>query len=355
MDERVKEHAKILCDWSTEIKEGDNVLIRADGQARELVIALYKEIGKREANPVTLFSNQEASRAFLNQKTKFETPKHLEAIYEKTDALINIKSSENLRTLNNVSNKKLTSLSKSMKPIQDLVEDKRWVLTQHPTNAQAQMAEMSLEEYEDFVYGAILRDWEKIREKQQKLVDKLKEGNEAKVIGERTELEMSIKETNPRNSSGKKNMPSGEVFTAPVYDSVEGVIFFDLPMIYQGKEIEEVELEFEDGEVIDFEAKEGEEYLEEIINVDEGSKRIGELGIGTNRGITKFTKNILFDEKIGDTIHLALGKAIKGTPGENNKRNESAIHVDMIKNMKNSSLLVDEEEILSEGSFFWEK
>lgn len=355
MDERIIKHAEILCEWSTEIKENDNVVIDASPEAKKLVEALYREIGKRNANPITLYSNEEADRNYLNHhKPEFDTPEHVKALFKESDVLINIKSPKNLRSLNNVSDKKLMMRSKSMKPISDLVEDKRWVLTQHPTNSQAQLAELSYTEYEDFVYDSILVDWEEIQKKQQKLVNKLKKGSKVEITGPRTNLELDIEGSEPQNSCGKKNMPSGEVFTAPKPDSASGQIYFDLPIIYQGKEIHEVELRFEKGEVIDFSAEKGEEYLKELIEIDNGSNRLGELGIGTNRGIDKFTKNILFDEKLGDTLHLALGRAIKESVGKN-KRNESAVHIDMIKNMEEGELRVDGEEILKEGSFFWEK
>lgn len=149
------------------------------------------------------------------------------------------------------------------------------------------------------------------------------------------------------------NMPSGEVFTAPVVDSVEGAILFDKPLIYQGNEIEGVKLKFVDGEVVDFFSKRNENVLENLINTDEGSKRIGELGIGTNRGIKRFTKNMLFDEKMGDTIHMALGRAYEENIGENLEKNQSAVHVDMIKDMSESELRLDGEILISDGKFSW--
>ena len=149
-------------------------------------------------------------------------------------------------------------------------------------------------------------------------------------------------------------MPSGEVFTAPVIDSVEGSILFDKPLIYQGNEIEGVKLKFVDGEVVDFSSDRNENVLENLINTDEGSRRIGELGIGTNRGIKRFTKNMLFDEKMGDTIHMALGRAYEENIGESREQNQSAVHVDMIKDMSESELRLDGEVLISNGKFSWE-
>ncbi|MFO7792762.1 MAG: aminopeptidase [Candidatus Saliniplasma sp.] len=355
MDERIEKHAKILVDWSTKVKEGDNVVIRAGEEAKELVIALKKEIAKKGANPITIFSSSEANRAyFKNFEGEFETPEHVLAMMEKTDVLIGISSDPNLRAMGDVPGKVLAEYSKARKPIQEVQLSKRWCGTQHPTNAQAQLAGMSLEEYKDFVYNAILRDWQEVHDLQEDLKVKLNEGKEVHIEGPGTELTMNIDGMIAINSDGDHNMPSGEVFTAPVVDSVEGEILFDKPLIHQGKEINGVKLKFEDGKVVEFSAEQNEEALKDILDTDDGAKRLGELGIGTNRGIDIFTKNMLFDEKMGDTIHLALGRSYPRCVGDDMEQNESAVHVDMIKDMSEGVLKVDDEVIIENGKFFWE-
>lgn len=162
---------------------------------------------------------------------------------------------------------------------------------------------------------------------------------------------MSVEDMKAENSDGKNNMPSGEVFTAPVVDSVEGKIFFDKPLLFRGNEIEGVKLEFKDGKTADYKAESEEEVLGEILKTDEGSKRIGKLGIGTNRGIDRFTWNMLFDEKMGETIHMALGRAYEKNAGEGREQNQSAIHVDMIKDMSNGVLKLDGEPVVKNGKF----
>lgn len=355
MDDRIKEHAKILVDWCTEVEKGDNVIINTSEEAKELVVALYEEIGKREANPIALYSSSEAKRTYLkNYEGEFETPEHVLTLNEKADATIKIGSDPNLMAMNDVPGSTLTELSKAWKPIQEERLSGRWCLTQHPTNAQAQMAEMSIEEYRDFVYDAILRDWEEVHDRQEILRERLDEANEVEIEGPETEITMSVEDMKAENSDGKNNMPSGEVFTAPVIDSVEGKILFDKPLLFRGNEIEGVKLELKDGKVTDYKAKSGEEVLKEILKTDEGSKRIGELGIGTNRGIDRFTWNMLFDEKMGETIHMALGRAYEKNVGRGREQNQSAIHVDMIKDMSNGVLKLDGEPVLENGKFPWD-
>jgi len=355
MDERIRKHAEILVEWSTKIEEGDNVIISAGEEAKELVIALQKEIAKKGANPITLYSSGEASRAYLkNFEGEFETPEHVLALMEKSDVIIGISCDQNLKAMSDVPGKTLAEYSKARRPIQEEQLSMRWCGTQHPTNAQAQLAGMSLEEYQDFVYSAVIRDWQEIHDMQAQLKEKLDEGSEVYIEGPDTELTMSIENMFAVNSDGDHNMPSGEVFTAPVVDSVNGTVLFDKPLIHRGKEINGVRLKFEDGKVVEFSAEQNEEALKETLDTDEGAKYLGELGIGTNRGIDIFTKNMLFDEKMGDTIHLALGRAYAECVGEGRDQNQSAIHVDMIKDMSEGVLKVDDEIIMKNGKFFWE-
>ncbi len=355
MDDRIKEHAEIIADWSTEMEKDDNVLVMAHPQAEELVIALYEEIGERGAHPTTLFSSSEVSRAYLkNFNGEFKTPEHILSLFENSDVVISIKSDVNEKAMNDVPGQLLAEYSKVRKPISDMVQDKKTCLTAFPTNAAAQLADMSLRSYQDFVWNAVLRDWQEVHDKQEILKKKMDEAEEVYITGKETELTMSIKGNLGENSDGKFNLPSGEVFTAPIPDSVEGEILFDKPLIYMGREINNVRLRFEKGEVVKHSADTNEQLLSQILQADEGANKLGELGIGTNRGIKIFTRNMLFDEKMGDTIHLALGKAIKRTIGENGAGNDSAIHMDIIKDMSQGRLEMDGETVMENGKFIWE-
>ena len=224
-------------------------------------------------------------------------------------------------------------------------------LTVHPCLSLAQQANMSLEEYQDFVYGATLIDWKEESKLLHEIKAHLENHSDIRYVGPETDLWASTEGRIWIASDGKHNMPSGEVFTAPVETSVEGKIYFDVPFLQLGKVIEGVRLTFEKGEVVDFSAEKEELTLKEIIEIDEGSRRLGEMAIGTNRGIKQYTLNMLFDEKIGDTIHCALGRAYKDCNGVN----DSAVHVDMIKTMKEGEITAGNEVIYSRGKYFREK
>jgi aminopeptidase len=238
-----------------------------------------------------------------------------------------------------------------MKRVQELYLSKRWCVTVHPTASLAQQANMSMNEYQEFVYNATLLDWKAESKLLYKMKEHLEQHKDIQFTGPETDLYASTEGRIWIASDGKHNMPSGEVFTAPVEDTVEGKIYFDIPFQQQGKVIEGVRLTFEKGEVVDYSAEKSEATLKEIIEIDEGSRRLGEMAIGTNRGIKQYTLNMLFDEKIGDTIHCALGRAYK----ECNGINESAVHVDMIKTMAEGEVTAGDEVIYSKGKYFYEK
>jgi aminopeptidase len=230
--------------------------------------------------------------------------------------------------------------------------DLRWCYTVFPTHASAQEADMSLREYEDFVYGAGLLDeddpvakWQTEATRQQKLIDWMAGKDKIVIKGSNVDLQMSIKERSFRGAAGQENFPDGEIYTSPVEESVNGWIRFGYPAIYGGREVNDIELWFEDGKVVKEKASKGEELLTALLNTDDGSRILGELGIGTNYGIQKFTKNMLFDEKIGGTIHLAVGA---GFP-ETGSKNESGVHWDMLCNMDESEITVDGELFYKDG------
>ena len=355
MDPRIEEHASILLDWSTDVQRGDDVVIAAGPDAHELVVALHRELGTRGANPTTLYSSGEASRAHLRaHDDEFTLPEHTLALYEACDVAIHVRSDPNLAALNDVPGTRLAERSRVHKPIIEERLSKRWCLTQHPTNAHAQAADLSLGAYRDFVYGAILRDWDAIEEYQEELRRSLEDASTVRVVAGETDIEMSVAGMHAINSAGRHNMPSGEVFTAPVPESVEGTVLFDKPLIHQGREMEGVRLRFEEGTVVDSSAERNEEALDDLLDTDDGARRLGELGIGTNREIDRFTKNMLFDEKMGETVHLALGRAYDANVGEGQEGNDSAVHVDMILDTSDGRIEFDGEVIQEGGRFVWE-
>jgi aminopeptidase len=353
MDPRVSQHAKLIVTYATGVKNGDQVLIMASDYGLDLASEIYKEAAKLGGSPLIVMTPSEVTRAYY-EVTPEEFldiyPKHLYELTKASDVVVSIRSDINTKTLGNVNPKKLTRRDKTVRPIQDERLSKRWCLTQAPTPGFAQDADMSLKEYEDFVYSAMLIDWASQRTQMEKLKKALDQADKVRLIGEKTDLTMSVKGRNAIVGDATHNVPGGEVYTAPVDDSAEGEICFDLPGIRYGREIKGIRLKFSKGEVVDYSAETNQDALKSIIETDQGSKRIGELGIGTNRGIKRFTKNILLDEKIGDTIHLALGNAYKDCGGIN----KSAIHWDIIKTMKPGQILLDGKVLQKDGKFSWE-
>ena len=211
----------------------------------------------------------------------------------------------------------------------------------------AQDAEMSLTEYENFVYEACLQDWKKLGKRIDRIKNKFEKGNEVHLIGERVDLKFSIKGKNAVADKGEDNMPGGEVYMAPARESLNGWIKFDYPAIESGKEVTDIELKFENGKVVESKASKNQDFLKEMLATDENSSYVGEFGIGCNPKINKFTKSLLFDEKIGGTIHLALGMAYK----DNGGGNDSAIHWDIVKDMKNAKIILDGKVVQNKGKW----
>ena len=356
MDPRIREHAEIIADHSTGIEADDNVIVSAPPVANDLAVALHEVIADRGANPVYLNADDRAKRAFLRSREEFDTPSHEQALMEETDVFVHLRSSENATETSDVQPETTAAYSVAQQPIREERLSKRWCLTQFPAPANAQLAGMSTEAYEDFVWEAVNKDWDEQREHQKQLVEILEPADEVRIVsGEGTDVTMRIAGNSAINDYGENNLPGGEVFTAPIVDSVEGTVLFDKPLYHQGREITEVRLEFEDGEVVSHSATKNEELLTEVLETDDGARRLGELGIGMNRDIDRFTYNMLFDEKMGDTVHMAVGMAYEECVGEENAVNDSAVHVDMIVDMQEDSRIeIDGDVIQRDGTFVFE-
>jgi len=358
MDPRVREHAEVIANHSTDIQPGDNVVISTPPAAEDLAVALHEAVGDIGANPVHMASNARASRAFLraSDPDDLETPEHTLALYEASDVLVRVRAETNATETSDVSPQTNAAHSRVNRPVQDEALSKRWCLTQFPSTGHAQLAEMSLEAYENFVWDAINKDWDAQRKRQARMVEVLDPADEIRIVsGDTTDVTMSVAGNVTLNDYAEKNLPGGEVFTAPVPESVEGEVLFDKPLYHQGREVTGVRLVFEDGEVVEHDAEKNEGLLTEVLETDEGAGRLGELGIGMNRDIDRFTYNMLFDEKMGDTVHMAIGRAYEETVGEGNEANDSAVHVDMIVDMSEDSFIeVDGDVVQRDGTFFFE-
>jgi aminopeptidase len=264
----------------------------------------------------------------------------------------------NTRALSGVDPKRLARFRKASAPLSKIFMDRsarlelHWCYTEFPTQASAQEADMGLLDYEEFVYGAGLLDkpdpvaaWVEEGERQRVLIDWLAGKDKVLIKGEFIDLHLSIDERKFKEADGKYNFPDGEIFTGPVENSANGWVRFSYPAIYDGQEVIDVELWFEDGKVVREKANKGQELLTSLLNTDPGARYLGEWGIGTNYGIQRFTKNMLFDEKIGGTIHFAVGASYPETGG----RNESGLHWDMLCDMSNSEIIIDGEVFYRNG------
>jgi aminopeptidase len=363
MDSRVREHAKILVEHSLDVQQGDEVVVDVPPQAEDLTVAIYEELGKRGAHPIRTLGfrvDSRADRAFklaMDPEDYDEPPEALLKLAEEADALIISRGVSNTYEASDVPAETTAAYQRLMQPIMSKLMDSRWVGTQFPAPGNARDAEMSTDAYADFVYDAITLDWDEQREFQENMVEILDAGSEVRIVsGDTTDITMSIDGMIAANDYGERNLPGGEVYTAPVPDSVEGEVLFDKPLIRRGKKFEDVRLVFEEGEVVEYSAAKNEDELGDVLDTDAGVKRLGELGIGMNRQIDRFTHNMLFDEKMGDTVHMALGRAYEWTVGEDRERNESAEHMDMIVDMsEDSHIAVDGDIVQRDGTFVFEE
>jgi aminopeptidase len=335
-DPRVKKQAKILVNYSIKLKKKDNVIVSGDFEAKPLIYEIYRLLIKGGAGEVKLhFNSYELSEIFFKNATEAQLknyPKISDYEIKNMDCYIRIASSSNTRGLTGVDTEKINLYSKTTRPISDYrVENTRWVVTRFPTEAQAQEADMSLSDYENFVFNAINKvDWKKKFKEQQKIKTLLDKTNNVRIKTADTDLTFNKNKRNAENAGGENNMPDGEIFTSAVEDSANGFITYSYPAIYTGREFANVRLEFKKGKVVKATASKNENDLVGILDSDKGARFIGEFGIGNNYKIKKFTKDILFDEKIGGSIHIALGRGYKKT----GSKNRSSIHWDMIKDLR---------------------
>jgi aminopeptidase len=357
VDSRVEKLAKLCVHYSAAVKPKEKVVIQGSEMAFPLINEIYRECLLSDAYP---YVKPELDVAYIFYKHAKEHQLRFVSPFEKfmdenMDVQIRIECQPNPKRLTNIDPSKIQLRRASGRESSEIltkrsIEGKfRSVILPYPINAQAQEAAMSLEEYEDFVYQSCLVDkedpvaeWKKIHEQQEKICHFLNQIDTMQVIGEDTDLTFSVKDRKWINCSGKENIPDGEVFTSPVEDSANGGVRFTLPGIFSQREVEDIKLTFRDGKVIKASASKGNELLQRILEI-EGADRIGEAAIGTNYGTTRFTKNMLFDEKIGGTIHIALGMSFPESGG----LNESAIHWDILKDMKNDG------EIYADGKLFY--
>jgi len=360
-DPRITKLAEVMVHYSLQLKPGQQVLLQTTPLADELSLAFLEEATKAGAHVFIQNEIPGAEEIFLkyasDAQLDFLSPIR-KTIYETFDARMVIEADTNTRALAGVDPKRLARRRKTNAPLFKLFTDRlakgemKWCLTVYPTDAMAQEANMSLSDYQEFVYSAGMLNeddpvafWKGEATRQQKLVDWLKGHKQAVLKGENVDLSMSIDERAFIPCAGDENFPDGEIFTSPVEDSVNGWIRFEYPAIFDGQEVEDIELWFDDGNVVKERAGKNQELLTSLLDTDPGARYLGEWGIGTNYGIDRFTKNMLFDEKMGGTIHLAVGLGFPEAGGNN----ESGLHWDMLCDMAESEVTIDNELFYQNG------
>ncbi|MCX6741826.1 MAG: aminopeptidase [Candidatus Pacearchaeota archaeon] len=352
LDLRTQKLAKLVVRYSVFVKPNENVVISGSTEAQDFMIALYKEVLLAGGHPILRVNLPGLNPFFYkyakeHQINKF--PDHFDYTVKTAQKYIGIDTENNTRELTNCDPKKITARQKVTHPISDYIVNRKDKIRRctvgFPCLALAQDADMSLTDYESFVFNACLQDWQKIGKKMDKILNRFKKGKHVHLIGKNVDLQFDIHGSKAVADKGEENMPGGEIFMAPVRESLNGWIKFDFPAIRDGKEVTDIELTFRDGKVVEAKASKNQDFLIEMLKTDENSSFVGELGIGLNPKVNKFTKNLLFDEKIDGTIHLALGMAYK----ENGGGNDSAIHWDIVKDMHQAKIILNGKIIQDKG------
>lgn len=355
-----KKYADLLTSYCLNVKPGQKVLVKTSTLAEPFVKELYSSLLQRGAFVEFQLSFEDQETIFYAH-AKDDQLEHVSDFYslaaKNYDKLISIQAPYNLKSTSAVPLDVRMKAQKNMAPTKKIIMDRsankelEWVLCVYPTQSMAQEAGMSLPDYQRFVYNACLLDhtnpaeaWGRVSKFQQRIVDVLNTKSLIRYVTKGTDISFSTKGRTWVNSDGKRNMPSGEVFTSPVEDSVDGVVSFSFPSIHGGREITGVRLVVEKGKVVSWTADSGQDYLDYIFTIP-GANVFGEAAIGLNDGIQKMTKNILFDEKMGGSVHMAVGASYPETGG----KNTSSVHWDMITDMKESG------QIFADGDMIYEK
>jgi aminopeptidase len=353
--------AQVLVQYSLYLQPGERLVLDTSPVAEELTLAVYKEAIQAGvhvyihnavpgAGEILYRYGSDAQLQFIHPPDSILTTQY--------DAHLTIRAPSNTRALSSIEPSRLKLKSEATRGLMAGIMDRwvkgefKWCITDYPTQARAQEADMSISEYRNFVYSAgkldkrnPVKEWKKESKRQQELVKWLEGKDEVVIRGKNIDLRLSIKGRTFVVADGKLNFPDGEIFTGPVEESANGWVRFAYPAIYGGREVRDIQLWFENGKVIREEAAQGQELLTEMLNSDEGARYLGELGIGTNYGIQRFTKNMLFDEKIGGTIHLAVGHGYPQTGSVN----QSAVHWDMLCDASDVEIVVDGKLFYKDG------
>ena len=357
-DPRIERYAGLLVDTCVDVQPGWEVMVMSTPLARPLLEELARQIGRKGAYVYQRLDFTGAAgggvRAWLEtapDEILEELPPIDRHMIENVDCLIAIQAPENTREGSAIPHERMAKLNMAYRPAMERVisGNLAWVGCQYPTPALAQEAGMSLGEFEDFLYGACLIDWDAEHKRMQAVKDRLDAADEVRIVGADTDVTLSLAGREGMVDAGGANMPGGEVFYSPVETSANGeVAFSEFPAVYDGRELRNIRLRFEEGVVVDASADSEEAYLLEVLDTDEGARRLGEIGFGCNPGVTRYMRNTLFDEKINGTVHLALGQGFDFIGGTN----ESNVHWDIVKDLRDGGrIYADGELVLENGDW----
>ena len=364
MSDRLRRLAEVLVGYSGGVRPGDLTVLQGPVNVEPLLEELYGAVLRAGGHPTVRCSPELDDLLFREgseRQLEWQTPGEREDI-EQADVWIVVDAPSNTKALTSVDPEREALVQRARRPWREryleraLAGELRWVLTAFPTNGAAQDAEMSLAEYERFLYGAAMLDagdpaerWRAFSEVLGRVAEFLMTKEEIRFVAEGTDLTFAVSGARTwLASDGHENFPDGEVFTAPLDESAEGEITFTFPAVFSGRQVDDVRLRFHEGEVVEASASRGEEFLREMVALDDGARRVGELAFGLNDAVRVFTRNILFDEKIGGTMHLALGSAYSEVGGTN----RSALHWDMICDLRSGGeVYADGELVYRDGRF----
>ena len=344
-DPRVTEYAELLVDTCVGVQDGWQVVIVGPPLARPLLEEVSRLVGERGAyalmrvNLSGAFGVPDLQWVLAAPASRLAELAPIDRhMFDTADAIISVYAPENTRDTSSVPAERLKLLQQASRPALERIVSGEipWVGCQYPCASLAQEAEMSVREFEDFLYGAVLLDWDEERRKMQRVAERFDAADEVRIVGAGTDLRLSIAGRKGEVDAGGGNMPGGEVFYSPVEDSAEGTIAFtEFPAVHSGRALEGIRFRFEGGRIVDASAERHEDFLLETLDTDEGARRLGELGIGCNPGITRHMRNALFDEKMAGTVHLAIGSGFPYLGGTN----ESAVHWDIVKDLRDGGEL----------------
>lgn len=350
--------ADLLAGYCLDVRSGQSVLVRSTPLAAPLLLELQRAVLERDAWPLIRLELAGQMRGFYEHARDLHLDDFPDLAFteaKKADAVLGVQAPADVHELSSVDPDRIARYARARRPLREATMRSRWCSTLWPTEALAAQADMTLDELATFVRAALfldqpdpIRAWAGLAAFQDRLIERLAPARELRIEADGTDLTLEVRGRTWVNSDGRRNMPSGEVFTGPHEASANGHVRFSVPSSPTGVEVEGVELELRDGEVVSARARTGDAYLQRALAIDDGARRLGELGIGTNFGITRPTGTILFDEKIGGTLHLALGRSYPETGG----RNQSALHWDLILDLRVGGRLTADGEVVMEGGRF---